>query len=257
MTHRLSQSRTLLDQLRHGLVVSCQALPDEPMHGSEMMVRMALAAWQGGAAGIRANTPDDIGAIHAAVPLPLIGIYKDGNSGVYITPTMAHARAIAMAGADIVALDGTQRPRPNGEQLDDLIAGIHSELGKPVLADVSTVAEGLAAQAAGADLVSTTLSGYTSYTLLLDGPDLELVRELVLNLDVPVIAEGRMRTPSDVRMAMHVGAFAVVVGGAITRPQWITSQFALAVKEPVSDSVDTPRIPKSRPVNTDSGLVDG
>jgi putative N-acetylmannosamine-6-phosphate epimerase len=191
-----------------------------------MMARMALAAQQGGAVGIRANGPPDIRAIKAAVSLPVIGLYKDGDQDVYITPTLRHARAIVEAGADIVALDGTQRPRPDGSSLATLIAAIRVEWQKPALADVSTLEEGLSAQAAGADFVATTLSGYTPDSPALDGPDLELVRALVSQLSIPVIAEGRIRTPEEARAALAAGAFAVVVGGAITRPQWITAQFA-------------------------------
>ncbi len=215
----------IIERLRGGLIVSCQALEDEPLHGAEIMARMALAAWQGGAVGIRANSPEDIRAIRALVPLPLIGLYKDGTEGVYITPTLDHARAVADAGADIVALDATPRPRPKGEQLAAIIAAIHAECGKPVLADISTVDEGLAAVAAGADLVSTTLSGYTPYSPQQVGPDLDLVRALAARLSVPVIAEGRIRTPAEARAALDAGAFAVVVGGAITRPQSITASF--------------------------------
>ena len=213
------------ERLRGGLIVSCQALDDEPLHGAEIMARMALAAWQGGAVGIRANGPEDIRAIRAVVPLPLIGLYKDGTVGVYITPTFDHARAVADAGADIVALDATLRPRPKGERLAAIIAAIHAECGKPVLADISTVDEGLAAVVAGADLVSTTLSGYTPYSPQQEGPDLDLVRALAARLAVPVIAEGRIRTPAEARAALDAGAFAVVVGGAITRPQIITASF--------------------------------
>jgi putative N-acetylmannosamine-6-phosphate epimerase len=218
-------AREIIERLRGGLIVSCQALDDEPLHGGEIMARMALAAWQGGAVGIRANSPEDIRAIRMLVPLPLIGLYKDGTEGVYITPTLDHARAVARAGADIVALDGTSRPRPKGEQLATIVAAIHGECGKPVLADVSTLDEGLAAEAAGADVVSTTLSGYTPYSPRQAGPDLELVHALAARLAVPVIAEGRIRTPTEARAALEAGALAVVVGGAITRPQIITASF--------------------------------
>ena len=229
MSFTPASSNQLVAQLRGGLIVSCQALADEPLHGAAIMARMALAAMQGGAVGIRANGPDDIRAIQAMVPLPLIGLYKDGTEGVYITPTLEHARAVAMAGAGIVALDATQRPRPNGERLETLIRAIHEELGMLVLADVSTLEEGSAAQAAGVDLVSTTLSGYTPYSPKLEGPDLALVRALAGELAVPVIAEGRIRTPDEARAVLEDGAFAVVVGGAITRPQWITAQFAAGI----------------------------
>lgn len=227
MTSELSP---LIAQLRGGLIVSCQALPDEPLHGAFIMARMAVAAQQGGAIGIRANSPEDIRAIRAAVRLPLIGLYKDGNTGVYITPTLAHARAIAEAGADIIALDATQRPRPGGEQLGDIIRAIHAELGVLVMADVSTVEEGLAATEAGADVLSTTLSGYTPYSLQQIEPDMALIEALNAQVAVPVIAEGRFRTPEQVCKALKRGAFAVVVGAAITRPQVITNWFVEAVQ---------------------------
>jgi N-acylglucosamine-6-phosphate 2-epimerase len=223
------RARTFAAQFRGKLIVSCQALPDEPLFSPAIMARMALAAWQGGACAIRANGPDDIRAIRAAVPLPIIGLWKDGADGVYITPTLRHARAVIEAGADIVALDATARPRPNGESLESLIGAIR-DLGVPVLADVSTLVEGLMAEASGADFVSTTLSGYTDYSPQLDGPDLDLVRVLAARLTIPLLAEGRIRTPEEARAALDAGAWAVIVGAAITRPQWITSQFVARIE---------------------------
>jgi len=219
----------ILEQLRGGLIVSCQALPDEPLHGAHIMARMAVAARDGGAVGIRANHPDDIRAIRAAVSLPLIGLWKDGNAGVYITPTVMHAQAVAEAGADIVALDATQRPRPGGETLGAIIAAIHADLGKLVMADISTLDEGLVAEALGADILSTTLSGYTEGSRQAPGPDFKLVRALTALAKVPVVAEGRISTPAEARAALEAGAFAVVVGGAITRPQLITRTFTAAL----------------------------
>ncbi len=220
----------VIAKLRGGLIVSCQALPHEPLHGAEIMARMAVAAWQGGAAGIRANTPADIRAIRAAVPLPLIGLFKAGDAEVYITPTLEHGRAVAAAGADIVALDATARPRPDGRALAGVIAALHTEFGVPIMADVSTLAEGVAAAAAGADLISTTLSGYTSYSPQTTVPDLALVAALAERVAVPVVAEGRISTPALARAALAAGAFAVVVGAAITRPQWITAQFVAGTR---------------------------
>jgi len=217
---------SFVEQVRGRLIVSCQALAHEPLHGSHIMVRMALAAKEGGAVAIRANSPEDIYAIKQAIDLPVIGLFKDGDSGVYITPTIHHARAVAEAGADIIALDATRRSRPDGRTLAQLIGDIHTQLNKPVLADVSTIEEGIAAQEFGAELVAPTLSGYTEYSLKLDGPDFDLIRALVKNLSVPVIAEGRVRTPEEAQSALDAGALAVVVGSAITRPQWITAQFA-------------------------------
>jgi N-acylglucosamine-6-phosphate 2-epimerase len=222
----------LLEQIRGGLIVSCQALPDEPLYGAEIMARLAVAAEQGGAVAIRANTPVDIRAIRAAVTLPIIGLYKDDipDYPVYITPTLDHARQVAAAGADIIAIDATARPRPQPGTLADFIAAIHAATGCLVLADIATYAEGLAAEAAGADLVSTTMSGYTAESPVQPGPDLLLVQQLATALTVPLLAEGRFKVPDEVQQALALGATAVVVGGAITRPRQITRWFVDALR---------------------------
>lgn len=219
-------------QVRGRLIVSCQAQPHEPLHGSAIMARMALAAAQGGAAAIRANTPPDIAAIRAAVDLPIVGLFKVDVQGydVYITPRLQDAQAVADAGADMIAIDATQRPRPEFATLSEYIAAIHAATGLPVMADISTYEEGLAAAEAGADVVSTTMSGYTPYSLAQAGPDLELVRRLAANLNVPLVAEGRYHTPEQVVEALAAGATTVVVGGAITRPQEITRRFTQALR---------------------------
>ncbi|HXF64680.1 MAG TPA: N-acetylmannosamine-6-phosphate 2-epimerase [Caldilineaceae bacterium] len=220
-------------QVRGGLIVSCQALADEPLHGAEIMARMARAAQMGGARAIRANSPPDIRAIVAAVDLPVIGLYKEElpDYPVYITPTVDHAKAVAEAGAHIIAIDATARPRPEPADLKTLIATIHQETGRPVLADVSTLEEGLAAEAAGADLVATTLSGYTDYSPQQREPDLELTAALARRLEVPLLAEGRYHTPEQAAAALAAGALAVVVGGAITRPQEIARRFVEAINQ--------------------------
>jgi N-acylglucosamine-6-phosphate 2-epimerase len=227
------RTTAFVNQVRGGLIVSCQALPDEPLYGAENMARMALAAKLGGARAIRANTPVDIAAIRTAVELPIIGLYKDDIPGypVYITPTLDHARQVAEAGADIIAIDATARPRPEPGSLADFIATIHDQTGCPVLADISTLAEGLAAAAAGADLISTTMSGYTAYSPQEAEPDLTLVQELAAAVEIPVLAEGRYRLPEQVHQAVAAGALAVVVGGAITRPQEITRWFVAALPD--------------------------
>ena len=218
-------------QVRGRLIVSCQAQAHEPLHGSAIMARMALAAAQGGAAAIRANTPPDIAAIRAAVALPIIGLFKVDVAGyaVYITPRLQDAQAVAAAGADVIAIDATDRPRPEYGALAEYIAAIHAATGLPVMADISTYEEGLAAAAAGADLVSTTMSGYTPYSSAQTGPDLELVRRLAASLRAPLVAEGRYHTPEQAAAALAAGAATVVVGGAITRPQEITRRFAQAL----------------------------
>ena len=217
----------LLARFKDKLIVSCQALPDEPLYGSAHMAAMARAAEAGGAAGIRANSPADILAIRAAVDLPIIGLYKIDVEGfeVRITPTVAHAQQVAQAGADLIALDATRRPHPDGLSLAERIRTIHQEINRPVLADISTLEEGLAAEEAGADLIATTLSGYTAYSPAQPGPDFALLEQLASQASVPVIAEGRIAVPEQAAQALELGAFAVVVGGAITRPQWITQQF--------------------------------
>jgi N-acylglucosamine-6-phosphate 2-epimerase len=220
---------SFLEQVRGQLIVSCQALPGEPLHGPDIMARMALAAQMGGAAAIRANGPDDVRAIRASIRLPIIGLYKDGTEGVYITPTVAHALIVVQAGADVVALDATLRQRPNGDTLAEQIAAVHAH-GRLVLADVSTLEEALYAQAQGADLAAPTLSGYTEYSPKLTGPDYALLQAMVQTLRIPVIAEGRIRTPHEARLALEYGALAVVVGSAITRPQLITEGFVQALR---------------------------
>ena len=216
----------VIERLTGGLVVSCQAKEGSPLRGPTFMAAMARCAEIGGAVGIRANGPDNIEAIREAVGLPIIGIYKINcpDSEPYITPTFEVARCVAEAGADIIALDATLRPHANGLSAGELIAQVKI-VGLPVMADISTCEEGIAAEEAGADIIATTMSGYTSYSRQLDGPDFELISELVQEVHVPVIAEGRIWTPEQARKAIDLGAHAVVVGTAITRPEIITERF--------------------------------
>lgn len=222
---------TFLAAVRGKLIVSCQALEDEPLHGADVMAKMALAAKLGGAAAIRANGPADIGAIKRMVDLPVIGLYKQGDSGVYITPTFEAAAEIAEAGADIIALDCTDRPRPDGVPVRELIERIHRELKRPTFADVSTLGEAKAAAAAGVAMTAPTLSGYTKDSPAQDGPDFDLLARMIDALSVPVIAEGRIHSPAQARRALELGAWAVVVGSAITRPRTITARFAEALTD--------------------------
>lgn len=222
----------ILKQLRRGLIVSCQAKADSPLRNSMMMAAMAQAAEQSGAVGIRANGPADIAAIRAVVKIPIIGIYKQELPGteVYITPTLESAREVIAAGADLVALDATARPRPGGLTAAELIRRCRTELGVPVMADISTVAEGITAAEAGADLVATTLVGYTPYSRHLAPPNFELIRDLVAAITTPVVVEGHIATPAEARQALELGAYAVVVGAAITQPDWITRRFVEAMQ---------------------------
>lgn len=211
------------------LAVSCQARADNPLHGPAFMAAMAQAAEQGGALALRANGPADIAAIRAVSRLPIIGILKrwDDRFPVYITPDFASAVAIAAAGADIIAIDATDRPR-DGEPLDRLIARIRDELGKPVFADCATLEDGVRAASLGASYIATTLSGYTPETEARKtlGPDIALIAALAEAISVPIVAEGRFEQPEQLETAFRVGAHAVVVGTAITNPREITRRFA-------------------------------
>lgn len=210
-----------------GVIVSCQARADNPLHGPQFMRAMALAVQQAGAVALRANGPSDIRAIRDASDLPIIGIQKIySRSAVYITPDFDAARLVARAGADIIALDATSRPRP--VPLGDLIRFVHEELGKLVMADVSTLAEGRAAAEHGADYVASTLSGYVGGAPPPPGPDVALVRALSIHLAVPVIAEGRLGGPEDVAAVREAGAHAAVIGTAITNPREIARRFVRA-----------------------------
>lgn len=210
------------------LIVSCQARPDNPLHGPHFMQAMALAAIQGGAQGIRANGPEDIAAIRAITPLPIIGLHKKDLTDypVYITPDLEAIHEVANAGADIIAIDATQRQRPI--RLEKLFASAH-RLGKKVMADCSTVEEGIHAAELGADFVGTTMSGYTRYSPRLKGPDFKMLQALAQSLKIPVIGEGRFWTSSQVAKGFALGASAIVVGTAITNPREITKGFVGAV----------------------------
>jgi len=216
-----------------GLIVSCQARAGHPLHDTRVISALAQAAVAGGAAGLRINGAEDIRAVREVVRVPIIGIRKVWTTDVpvYITPSFADAAAVAAAGADIIALDATSRPRAGGERIETLIPRIRAELGRPVMADVATFEEGERAAALGADLVATTLSGYTGPGPAPEGPDLEMVRRLARALTVPVIAEGRYSRPEQVLEAFRAGAFAVVVGRAITDALSITKSFVDALKD--------------------------
>lgn len=219
-----------LSQIKGGLIVSCQAQPGEPLYCKEssLMPFMARAAQEGGACGIRAEGLRDIRAIQEAVDLPVIGLIKIHYPGqeAYITPTMREVDLLADLGVKCLAADATLRRRIDGLSAPDYLAAIkkrHPDM--LILADVALYEEGLAASLAGADLVSTALSGYTAQSPRLKGPDFKLIRRLSLALPVPVIAEGRIHSPAQAARALKEGAFAAVVGGAITRPLEITRRF--------------------------------
>lgn len=220
----------IIEQFRGKLVVSCQAYVGEPMRHPETMAQMALAAEQGGAAAIRCQGLSDISAIKGQVEVPIIGIWKEGREGVYITPTMRHARACSLAGADVVALDATDRPRPNGETFEEIVAQCKEE-GILTMADCSCIEDIKRGLAAGCDIVSTTMAGYVpGGREKTEDPDFELLREAVaIAGDTPVICEGRIHTPAQLHEAFENGAFACVVGTAITHPTSITRWFVDAI----------------------------
>lgn len=205
------------------LIVSCQALEDEPLFGSQIMARMALAAKMGGASGIRANSPEDIKTIKKVVDLPIIGIWKRELEGcdVYITPTFEYARAILEAGADYVAIDCTDRKRP--EPLIDIFNKIRTAFpDRGIIADIGTINDTEKILDLQPDFISTTMSGYTDDSRERLKPDLELIKELKEFTDIPILAEGNYENGYQGAEALKLGAYAVVIGGAITRPQEIT-----------------------------------
>jgi len=228
----------IIEDLKGGLIVSCQVTdergnrdPLNPAQGPAILAAFAIACVNGGAKGVRADGPLDINAIRRVVNVPIIGCYKIDIEGyqVRITPTFEAARRIAEAGADIIAIDATNRPRPHGVTVKQLVKRIKDELGLPVMADISTLEEGLKAYEAEADLIATTLSGHTSYTLNRPKPDLELVKALSERVDVPIIAEGHITTPELARRAIEAGAYAVVVGNMIVNPRRITEAFVRSI----------------------------
>lgn len=223
------------DKLQGKLVVSCQALEDEPLHSSEIMAKMALAAKQGGATGIRANAVQDIQAIKKEVDLPIIGIIKRdySDSPVFITATLKEVQELLASGAEMLAIDATDRKRPNGETLEELITYVKKHAPKiQLMADTSTVEEAVQAEKLGFDCVGTTLIGYTEETRgqSLYAEDFAILKEIKEKVSIPVVAEGKLDTPELAQQALVNGADFVVVGSAITRPQLITKKFAEATQ---------------------------
>lgn len=220
-----------IEDLKGKLIVSCQALPHEPLHSSFIMGRMALAAKEGGARGIRANTKEDIEEIRSNVDLPIIGIVKRdyADSKVYITPTMKEVEELTEAGAEIIALDATGRLRPEGVTLDDFFREAKARYPEQLwMADCSTVEEALHADELGFDFIGTTLVGYTGESKgdRIEEDDFRILREIIAGVKHKVIAEGNINTPQKVKRVIELGAFSVVVGSAITRPQLITRAYA-------------------------------
>lgn len=226
----------LLKEIKGKLIVSCQALEGEPLYieNSSIMPLMARAAKQAGAAAIRTNGVRDVIGIKEETNLPIIGIIKKGYEGYeqYITVTMDEIDQLVQAGADIIAMDCTLRERVDGRLVSEFIQAIKEKYPQIILmADISNLEEGINAWKAGIDMVGTTLSGYTEYTLKLEEPDFKLIEDLAKNIDIPIIAEGRIHTPEQATKALDLGAHAVVVGGAITRPLEIATRFVDAISK--------------------------
>lgn len=223
-----------IEQLQGKLIVSCQALPHEPLHSSFIMGRMALAAREGGALGIRANTKEDIREIQSQVNLPVIGIVKRDyeDSKIYITPTMLEVQELMEVKPEIIALDATSALRPGGLTLDDFFRQLKETYPDQLwMADCSTVEEALHADELGFDFIGTTLVGYTEQSKgdKIEANDFEILRKIIDSAKHRVIAEGNIDTPEKVRRVIDLGAFSVVVGSIITRPQLITKRFAQAL----------------------------
>jgi glucokinase-like ROK family protein len=213
-------------RIKQSLIVSCQAFPGDPLDDTETIRRVAGAAILGGAAGLRLNSAEHIVAIRRDSSLPIIGIKKQYVNGqLRITPDFAAAAELAAAGADIIALDCTHREWTSGDPWQLIVQRIHQELNLPVMADVSTLEEALAAAAAGADIIGPTLNGYTEETKRGPGFNWSLLRDMVQKAGRPIIAEGQISTPEEAKRALQIGAWSVVVGSAITRPGVITAQF--------------------------------
>ena len=227
------KNQEILSKVKGKLIVSCQALPEEPLHSSFIMSRMALAASMGGAVGIRANTVEDITEIRKTVDLPIIGIIKEvyPDSEVYITPTMKEVDALMACGVEVLAMDATKRIRPNGSSLEDFFKEVRTKYPNQLfMADCSDQEEGMKAAEMGFDLIGTTMAGYTSYTRGRSVPPFDMIEYLVKNCGKPVIAEGNISTPDYLRKALDLGVHCAVVGGAITRPLQITKTFTAVIK---------------------------
>ena len=224
----------LLEKIKGGLIVSCQALPEEPLHSSFIMGRMAYAAYLGGAVGIRANSVEDIKEIKTTVSLPIIGLIKRDYEGskVRITPTMAEIDALCEEGVDIIALDATSRTRPDGSTVETFFPEVRRKYPDQFfMADCSTFEDAERAERLGFDFIGTTLNGYTDETKHMPPPNFDLMYKLAHELKTPVIAEGGIFSPEGLRRAMDQGVHACVVGSAITRPMEITKRYVKALEK--------------------------
>lgn len=225
-----------MKEFQNNLIVSCQALEDEPLHSSFIMSKMALAAQMGGAKGIRANTVADIHAIKQEVNLPIIGIIKQDYKGtdIYITPTMKEVDALVAEGVSIIAMDATKQFRLNHQSLDEFFKEVKDKYPHQLfMADCSTVDEAIHADELGFDFIGTTLVGYTpqSYGHKIEADDFKIIKDIISSVQHPVIGEGNIDTPLKVKRVLELGCYSVVVGSMITRPQVITKRFVDEIKK--------------------------
>ncbi|MDU1316179.1 N-acetylmannosamine-6-phosphate 2-epimerase [Anaerococcus hydrogenalis] len=225
-----------ISSIKGKLIVSCQALPDEPLHSSFIMGKMAKAAKQGGAKGIRANTSEDIKEIKNEVDLPVIGIVKKDykDSKVYITPTMDEVDELVSSNVEVIAMDATKDLRPGGIGIDEFFKEVKKKYPNQLfMADCSTVDEAINADKLGFDFIGTTLVGYTDQSKndKIDENDFEILRNIIKNVNNKVIAEGNINTPEKAKRVLELGAYSVVVGSIITRPQVITKNFTEKINE--------------------------
>jgi N-acylglucosamine-6-phosphate 2-epimerase len=223
-----------LSQLKNGLIVSCQPRPYSALDHSKFVAALAAVAEEQGAVAVRIRGVRDIRAVRRAVRIPVLGIEKinDPNCEVYITPTLESVRRVHGAGARIIAMDATERPRPRGQLLNEIVATAKANFDALFMADVATLRQGVEAARLGFDVVGTTLCGYTDDTRHCRGPAFHLARQLVKELDIPVILEGRVHDPDHVRRAFDLGVYAVVVGTAITDFEWLSRRFIEACPKP-------------------------
>lgn len=229
----MNENEQTMEKIKGGLIVSCQALSNEPLYSPFIMSRMAVAAKEGGAVGIRANTPEDIAEIKKVVDLPIIALYKKDypDSQIYITPTEKEIELLIKVKPEIVAMDATNRLRPGGITLEEFFKKIRRKYPNQLfMADCSTYEEGMHAQEIGFDIVGTTMCGYTDYTEGTALPNLTLIRHLADTLKVPLIAEGGIWEPEDLKKVMCANVHAAVIGSAITRPREITERYVKAIQ---------------------------
>lgn len=230
----MNNKQKIFALIRGQLIVSCQALPEEPLHSSFIMSKFAYAAMLGGAKGIRANSVDDIREMKKVVELPIIGIIKNEYEGsdVFITPTNKEIELLYQEGVDIIALDATKRIRPDGKTINEVFPEIRETYKEQIfMADCSTYEEAKEAFELGFDCLGTTLSGYTEYTKHHHLPDFELMERLAQDFPIPIIAEGGIWTPEELKRVFDLGVHAAVVGTAITRPMEITKRFIHAIQD--------------------------